>query len=72
MVSVFKTGDTVRCLQPCNGQFTPGNIYEVGGIFQLEYERCPVHLFVGVVADDQGRPNGWNADFFKYEGGGPW
>ena len=66
-MSEFKTGDKVKFINDIaysSSGFTFGNVYEVGGQYQIMYEDNGESR-IGVVADDRGKPNGWNKEFFE-------
>jgi hypothetical protein len=60
----FKAGDKVRALDT-GAAITKGNTYTVGGRYQADYERSGPHDWVGIVADDEGNPEGWWAYNFE-------
>lgn len=55
---MFKTGDKVRATNStgCGTQFTKGNVYIVENVTG----DC-----VNIVADDEGKSNGWIMEFFE-------
>lgn len=58
MPHVFHAGQRVKCIHRhgAEGQFTPGNIYEV---------RSWTPGSISVIADDRGERNGWLDSYFE-------
>lgn len=61
MSKTFKKGDTVRCLEDCDNQFTKNKLYIVRG----DYYDCSPSDLVGVEHDDRGVQNAWGGRYFE-------
>jgi hypothetical protein len=56
----FKAGDKVRYTGHHTFNFTKGKVYDVGGFYHDDQPG-----WVGIVADDTGKNNGWAAKYFE-------
>jgi hypothetical protein len=57
---MFYHGQKVTVKETCGGQFTKGVTYIVGGRYHYEDGD-----YTGIVADDNGEPNGWPHEMFE-------
>lgn len=57
----LQEGDIVRYINKTQAGFTNGKDYIIGGIY---WKGCPSDR-LGIVADDVGRPNGWQRNMFE-------